>query len=128
MTHLIHIGSMFQKHFFSSDVIPSIIAGLINGMILIVIAMAFAALIFTGPLSVYLSQGIGILLFGFLISAIFSACTSSYPININTPQDVPIAIIALIASTVLTTTGRNWSPDVAFQFVFVTINMFIIIE
>ena len=104
-----------------SDTIPSIISGLINGIILIVIAMALSALIFTGSLSEYLSQGIGILLFGFLIYAIFSIFTASYPININTPQDIPVAIIALIATTVMATSGKDWSPESTFQFIFVTI-------
>ena len=48
-----------------SNVLPSIIAGVIGAIINIVIAMAFSALIFTGTLSVYLPQGIGIVLFGF---------------------------------------------------------------
>ena len=111
---------MFQS-IIKPDTVPSIIAGLINGIILIVIAMALSALIFTGPLSEYLSQGIGILLFGFLIYAIFSIFTASYPININTPQDIPVAIIALIATTVMATSGKDWSPESTFQFIFVTI-------
>ena len=41
--------------------------------------------------------------------------------NINTPQDIPIAIIALIATTVMATSGKNWDGDTAFQFIFVTI-------
>ena len=104
-----------------SDTVPSIISGLINGIILIVIAMALSALIFTGSLSEYLSQGIGILLFGFLIYAIFSIFTASYPINISTPQDIPVAIIALIATTVMAKSGKDWSPESTFQFIFVTI-------
>ena len=111
---------MFQS-LIKPDTVPSIISGLINGIILIVIAMALSALIFTGSLSVYLSQGIGILLFGFLIYAIFSIFTASYPININTPQDIPVAIIALIATTVMATSGKDWSPESTFQFIFVTI-------
>lgn len=111
---------MFQS-LIKPDTVPSIISELINGIILIVIAMALSALIFTGPLSEYLSQGIGILLFGFLIYAIFSIFTASYPININTPQDIPVAIIALIATTVMATSGKDWSPESTFQFIFVTI-------
>ena len=111
---------MFQS-LIKPDTVPSIISGLINGIILIVIAMALSALIFTGSLSEYLSQGIGILLFGFLIYAIFSIFTASYPININTPQDIPVAIIALIATTVMATSGKDWSPESTFQFIFVTI-------
>jgi len=104
-----------------SNIVPSIIAGVIGGIIKIVVAMAFSALIFTGTLAVYLPQGIGIVLFGFFLFAVISIFTSSYPVNINTPQDIPIAIIALIATTVMATSGKDWDADTTFQFIFVTI-------
>ena len=104
-----------------SNIVPSIIAGVIGGIIKIVAAMAFSALIFTGTLAAYLPQGIGIVLFGFLLFAVISTFTSSYPVNINTPQDIPIAIIALIATTVMATNGKDWDAETTFQFIFVTI-------
>ena len=104
-----------------SNIVPSIIAGIIGGIIKIVVAMAFSALIFTGTLAAYLPQGIGIVLFGFFLFAVISIFTSSYPVNINTPQDIPIAIIALIATTVMATSGKDWDADTTFQFIFVTI-------
>ena len=104
-----------------SNIVPSIIAGVIGGIIKIVAAMAFSALIFTGTLAAYLPQGIGIVLFGFLLFAVISTFTASYPVNINTPQDIPIAIIALIATTVMATNGKDWNAETTFQFIFVTI-------
>jgi len=104
-----------------SNIVPSIIAGVIGGIIKIVAAMAFSALIFTGTLAAYLPQGIGIVLFGFLLFAVISTFTASYPVNINTPQDIPIAIIALIATTVMATSGKDWDAETTFQFIFVTI-------
>ena len=110
-----------QENEVRSNLVPSIIAGVIGAITKIVAAMAFSALIFTGTLSGYLPQGIGIVLFGFLLFAVISIFTSSYPVNINTPQDIPIAIIALIATTVMATSGKDWDGDAAFQFIFVTI-------
>ena len=110
------------KKLLKPDIIPGIVSGFINGIILIVIAMALSSIIFTGSLSPFLPQGIGIILFGFLFYAVFSFFTASYPININTPQDIPIAIIALIATNVMATFGKSWSPNEAFQFIFVTIS------
>ena len=104
-----------------SNIVPSIIAGVIGGIIKIVAAMAFSALIFTGTLAAYLPQGIGIVLFGFLLFAVISTFTASYPVNIDTPQDIPIAIIALIATTVMATNGKDWDAETTFQFIFVTI-------
>ena len=59
------------KKILEPENVAGIISGLINGIILIVIAMALSGLIFTGPLEMFLPQGIGILLFGFLAYSIF---------------------------------------------------------
>ena len=106
-----------------SSLVPDLIAGAINGIIIIVSAMALAALIFTGPLSPYLPQGIGLLLIGSLIFALFSALTSKFPITISTPQDIPIAILALMALTLISDVGQSWSGAELFSFMFVTIGL-----
>ena len=106
-----------------SNILPSLIAGLVNGIIFVVSAMALGALIFTGELSIYLPQGIGILLFGSLIFALFSAVTASYPIIISAPQDIPIAILALMTTTIVATSGSGWSSQEQFEFIFVTIGL-----
>ena len=106
-----------------SNILPSLIAGLVNGIIFVVSAMALGALIFTGELSIYLPQGIGILLFGSLIFALFSAVTASHPIIISAPQDIPIAILALMTTTIVATSGSDWSSQEKYEFIFVTIGL-----
>ena len=106
-----------------STILPSLIAGLVNGIIFVVSAMALGSLIFTGELSSYLPQGIGILLFGSLIFALFSAVTASYPIIISAPQDIPIAILALMTTTIVATSGSDWSVQEQYEFIFVTIGL-----
>ena len=106
-----------------SNILPSLIAGFVNGIIFVVSAMALGALIFTGELSSYLPQGIGILLFGSLIFALFSAVTASYPIIISAPQDIPIAILALMTTTIVATSGSGWSSQEQYEFIFVTIGL-----
>ena len=106
-----------------STILPSLIAGLVNGIIFVVSAMALGSLIFTGELSSYLPQGIGILLFGSLIFALFSAVTASYPIIISAPQDIPIAILALMTTTIVATSGSDWSAQEQYEFIFVTIGL-----
>ena len=106
-----------------SSVIPDIIAGTINGIIIIVSSMALAALVFTGPLTGFLPQGIGILLVGSLIFALFSAFTSKFPIILSAPQDIPIAILALMTLTLISGAGQNWSGSELFSFMFVAIGM-----
>ena len=63
----------------NSDIIPSIIAGSVNGIIFVISAMALSALIFTGPLAPYLPQGIGMVLVASVVFALFSAFTSKQP-------------------------------------------------
>ena len=105
-----------------SNILPSLIAGFVNGIIIVVSAMALGALIFTGELSSYLPQGIGILLFGSLIFALFSAITATVPpFIISAPQDIPIAILALMATTIVSTTESSWSSQQQYEFIFVTI-------
>jgi SulP family sulfate permease len=106
---------------YKENLLPSLIAGTINGIIFIVSAMSLAALIFTGPLAVYLPQGIGILLVGSIIFALFSAFTATYPLILIAPQDIPIAILALMAITISTGIGDQLSAEDVYQFIFVAI-------
>ncbi len=104
-----------------SNVIPSVVAGMISSIIIIVSAMALSALVFTGELSPYLSQGIGILLLGSLIFALFSSITSRFPTAISAPQDIPIAILALMAANLMSNPALSLDSEEMFQFIFVTI-------
>ena len=106
-----------------SDFIPSLIAGTISGIIFVVSAMALASLIFTGPLSPYLPQGIGILLVGSIIFALFSALTATYPLILSAPQDIPIAILALMAVSISSGINGKMVTEEAFQFIFVAIGV-----
>ncbi len=106
-----------------SNIIPSIVAGTISSIIIIVSAMALSALVFTGELSTYLPQGIGILLLGSLIFALFSAFTASFPTVISAPQDIPIAILALMATTLMSTPIHQMNGLEMFQFIFVAIGL-----
>ncbi|HIB78776.1 MAG TPA: SulP family inorganic anion transporter, partial [Candidatus Marinimicrobia bacterium] len=108
---------------YKENLLPSLISGTINGIIFIVSAMSLAALIFTGPLAAYLPQGIGILLVGSIIFALFSAFTATYPLILIAPQDIPIAILALMAITISTGIGDQLSAEDVYQFIFVAIGV-----
>ena len=106
-----------------SDILPSLIAGSVNGIICIISAMALSALVFIGPLTHYLPQGIGILLLGSLIFVLFSEITASFPTAISLPQDIPIAILALMAATLMSNPVHHMNKEEIFQFIFVTIGL-----
>ena len=106
-----------------SDILPSLIAGSVNGIICIISAMALSALVFIGPLTPYLPQGIGILLVASLIFALFSAFASKNPVVLIAPQDIPIAILALMAATIIGSAGSDWTGQQLFEYMFVAIGV-----
>ncbi|MCP4164395.1 MAG: SulP family inorganic anion transporter [Chloroflexi bacterium] len=77
--------------------LPSLTAGLVAGIIIVIVEISFAALIFAGDLSGFVSHGIGLMLFGAVVIGIVVAITSSFPGMVALPQDGPAAIFALIA-------------------------------
>ncbi|MGD8792194.1 MAG: SulP family inorganic anion transporter [Anaerolineae bacterium] len=81
--------------------VASLSAGLVTGVTTIVIQISFAALIFSGSLAPYVSQGIGLVLFATLVMNAVGALASSVPGVIFEPQDGPAALMALMAAAVL---------------------------
>ncbi len=89
-----------EKDYSPSQLLPSVVAGMLCGIVIIVAAVSQAAFIFTGPLEPYLPVGIGISLFASTVLAVIIASRSSVPGMIGTTQQVPLASLALIASWV----------------------------
>ena len=71
----------------------AVVSAIILAALHITFVLAFAALIFTGELGVFLNQGIGVLLLGALISTAILALLSGYPGSIGSAQDVPATLI-----------------------------------
>ena len=80
--------------------VTSVTAGLISGVLTVTMGIAFAALIFSGPLSEFISRGISLILLSALIIGIFVAWTSSYEGTVARPHEIPAAILALIAGII----------------------------
>jgi SulP family sulfate permease len=89
-----------EKDYSPSQLLPSIVAGMLCGIVIIVAGVSHAAFIFTGPLEPHLPVGIGISLFATTVVAVIIAMRSSVPGMIGTTQQVPLASLALIASWV----------------------------
>ena len=88
------VGSEFQPN----RILPSITAGLLAAIVTISLEISLAALIFSGDLSRFISNGIGLMLFGAFVMGIVIALTASLPGTVGMPQDTPAAILALVAS------------------------------
>jgi SulP family sulfate permease len=76
--------------------VPSLTAGLIAGVMEIGVQISLAAFIFSGDLSPFLANGIGLMLFGALVVGIVVGLTTSLPGMVGVPQDTPAALLALM--------------------------------
>jgi sulfate permease, SulP family len=77
-----------------------LIAGAIIGLIDLGVLLSLAALIFSGPLAGFVSNGIGLILIGTCVIDVVLALLSSRPAVVATVQDAPAAIVALIAANI----------------------------
>jgi SulP family sulfate permease len=70
----------------------------LTGALVMALAVSFAALMFTGALAPHLSRGIGMALFSSTVGLATIALLSSFRATIFSNQDVPAAIVAVVAA------------------------------
>lgn len=114
------ISSLLQE-FCPNRLIPNLTAGLISGVLLVIYAISFAALIFSGNLSQYVSIGIGGALFTSVAVSITVALMTSLPGIVIMPQDGPAVIMALMANTIATQMSASASGTEVLSAVIVAI-------
>lgn len=101
--------------------LPAMTAGMVAGLLEIILTLSFAALIYSGPLSGFVSQGIGLALFGVIISGTIIALFTSLPGVLGGNQDVATAILALMAATIARSLPPGSSPEEVFLTVAVAV-------
>lgn len=84
--------------------VPALLGGVLVGILEIALATSFAALIFSGDLSMHLSRGIGLALFSSAVGIALTSLLTSYPALMGGNQDAPAAIVAVMAAAVATMT------------------------
>ncbi len=99
----------------SRQIVTSITAGLVVGLIVIVFSISLASLIFSGELAPYLSRGIGLFLFGGLAMSIVLTFLGSLPGTGIGPQDGPAALIAVAAGGITASLAGTADPDSIFS-------------
>ncbi len=97
------------------QVVTSITAGLVVGLIVIVFSISLASLIFSGEMSSYLSRGIGLFLFGGLAMSIVVTFLGSLPGTGIGAQDGPAALIAVAAGGITASLAGTADPDSIFS-------------
>ena len=104
----------------TARLLPIIVASAVNTSIIVILALSFATLIFSGPLAPHLPNGISVVLLGAVALAVVVALTSSYPGSIAAPQSASAAIAALIAASV---SSQLAAPHLAAGYITVVASM-----
>lgn len=102
------------------NALSSIMAGVVIGIIDITSSISLAALLFSGELSVFLPQGIGIALFSTFLVCALLALLSHFRGVIAAAQDASIVILAVVTQHIATQVDDPTHPST-----FVTIAVFI---
>ncbi|MBE9070066.1 SulP family inorganic anion transporter [Leptolyngbya cf. ectocarpi LEGE 11479] len=87
--------------------ISSFLAGSITGLIGVIRAISYAALIFSGSLAVHLNVGVGIAIFSSAAISIVVTFMSSLPGMIATPLAAPTAVLAILAAQIASTLATS---------------------
>jgi SulP family sulfate permease len=106
--------SPFLRELEPRTLLPSLIAGLVIGILTVVVESSYATLIFSGVLTAFLSRGITIILFGTCIVMAFTSLAGSQPGTVSVPQDTPVVILALISSGIAGDLARAHTSESIF--------------
>ena len=84
----------------SAKAVPALSAGIISGLNLLVAEIAFATFIFSGSLAPFMSQGVGLVLFGNFAACLIIALLSGFRGVISGLSPAMVIVMALIVSTI----------------------------
>jgi SulP family sulfate permease len=90
----------------------SFLAGGITGVVSLVKAISYGALIFSGELSPFLSVGLGLLFISNILIRLVTALTSSFRPIIYNPQSEQVVIVSFMAASIAKQIAPNTSPEV----------------
>ena len=93
--------------FTSARLVPGFTSGLVVGLVEVIIAISFAALIYAGELSSYVANGIGFALISAIIIGVAVALKTSLPGTVAGNQDAPAAIMAVMAAAIVASMPGN---------------------
>lgn len=97
------------------QLVPSITAGLVTGLIMVVLNVSLATLVFSGEMIPFISRGIGIFIFGAFAMSVVASILGSLPGTIIGPQDGPAALLAVTAGGIVGSLAGAASPETIFS-------------
>ncbi len=119
MTDQVTAEETHQSNFFTrlseqvqpQNLLSSLSAGLITGIIAVIRGISYAAIIFSGSLSQYLSIGVGMATFSNITMGIIVALLAPFPGIIATPLAAPTAVLATLASAIAMQMNGAFPPQ-----------------
>lgn len=96
-----------------NKILSSLFAGLISGLVTLTYSVSYAALIFSGDMSEYLSLGVGTALISAAVVAFIVALRSSLSFAIAGPDSNASAILALMVSALVINMQGDTSTTIA---------------
>ncbi|MEB3272364.1 MAG: SulP family inorganic anion transporter [Prochlorothrix sp.] len=94
------------------QLLPSLTAGTVTGIIGVIRAISYATLIFSGSLATHLPLGVGLTVISSAIGSGVVALTSAHPGMIATPLAAPTALLAIMASGIATELAGESSASI----------------
>jgi sulfate permease, SulP family len=85
-----------------AGLLKAFFAAAVVGVMAVTFALSLAAMIYTGPLAPFLSQGIGLTLVGAAVMALIGPLTLSYRGTLIQPQDVSTILLSISAGAIAT--------------------------
>ena len=99
----------------SFKLFPALVAGTLSGVVYGVNCVALATVIFGGPLSSFIFQGTGALLFGSVVLCLSAALLSGFRGVISAPQEAPAVMLGALGATVAAAGVAGASGDALFM-------------
>jgi len=99
------------QEFQHRNLIPALVAGSVSGITEIFFHISLATLIFSGALSAFVPDGIGLILFGGAMIGLAVTFLGSFPGAIPVVQDTPAAVFAIAASAIVLQMPASASPQ-----------------
>jgi SulP family sulfate permease len=107
-------GSQLTQTFRPDQLLPGLTAGVINGILSIIVQISFAVMIFGNKFPAYVATGIGLTLFGGFIIGLITILASSFNGSVALVQDGPTAILAVTATAIVAAMATSATQEEQF--------------
>jgi sulfate permease, SulP family len=103
-----------QQFLNPAQLLSSIIAGSVAGVLSVTFMFSYSAVIFTGDLASYVPRATGQMLFSAVVISIIVALFSQFRGIVALPQDNPTAVLAVMIAALSQTLGGSAGPEALF--------------